>query len=248
MLESENIINEGSRKAFQSIRLLARAFWPGCRHKIRLYVASYARTVVHTTTDFSFYMVAIVNGTSVIGRVVSESENIINEGSRKAFQSIRLLARAFWPGCRHKIYVPIFYVASYARTVVHTTTDFSFYMVAIVNGTSVIGRVVPYLLVAYIVCEHYTREREREHHKRGLPEGFPINKTSRTGFLVIFPVMFRQLQPKVGFPWAVRSIGFISLFLASVSCFHKRGLPEGFPINKTSRTGFLAWLPAQDQT
>ncbi|OQD61838.1 hypothetical protein PENPOL_c015G04124 [Penicillium polonicum] len=47
-------------------------------------------------------------------------------------------------------YVPIFYIASYARTVVHTTTDFSFYMVAIVNGTSVIGRVVPYLLVAYI--------------------------------------------------------------------------------------------------
>jgi MFS family permease len=47
-------------------------------------------------------------------------------------------------------YVPIFYVASYARTVVHTTTDLSFYMVAIVNGTSVIGRVVPYLLVAYI--------------------------------------------------------------------------------------------------
>ena len=41
-------------------------------------------------------------------------------------------------------------IASYARTVVHTTTDFSFYMVAIVNGTSVIGRVVPYLLVAYI--------------------------------------------------------------------------------------------------
>ncbi|KAJ6072818.1 hypothetical protein N7467_010903 [Penicillium canescens] len=47
-------------------------------------------------------------------------------------------------------YVPIFYVASYARTAVHTTTSLSFYMVAIVNGSSVIGRVVPYLLVAYI--------------------------------------------------------------------------------------------------
>ncbi|CAG7959711.1 unnamed protein product [Penicillium salamii] len=47
-------------------------------------------------------------------------------------------------------YVPIFYVASYARTVVHTTTSLGFYMVAIVNGSSVIGRVVPYLLVAYI--------------------------------------------------------------------------------------------------
>lgn len=47
-------------------------------------------------------------------------------------------------------YVPIFYVASYGRVVVHTTTDLSFYMVAIVNGSSVIGRVVPYLLVAYV--------------------------------------------------------------------------------------------------
>lgn len=46
-------------------------------------------------------------------------------------------------------YVPIFYVASYARTVVHTTS-LSFYMVAIVNGSSAIGRIVPYLLVAYI--------------------------------------------------------------------------------------------------
>lgn len=47
-------------------------------------------------------------------------------------------------------YVPIFYVASYGRTVIHTTTSLGFYMVAIVNGSSVVGRVVPYLLVAYI--------------------------------------------------------------------------------------------------
>ncbi|KAJ5495916.1 hypothetical protein N7539_001032 [Penicillium diatomitis] len=47
-------------------------------------------------------------------------------------------------------YVPIFYIASYARTVVHTTTSLSFYMVAIVNGSSVIGRIVPYLLVRYV--------------------------------------------------------------------------------------------------
>lgn len=47
-------------------------------------------------------------------------------------------------------YVPIFYVASYAETVVHTTTSLAFYMVAIVNGSSVFGRIVPYLLVAYV--------------------------------------------------------------------------------------------------
>ncbi|KAJ5720398.1 uncharacterized protein N7483_008332 [Penicillium malachiteum] len=47
-------------------------------------------------------------------------------------------------------YVPIFYVASYAETVVQTTTSLAFYMVAIVNGSSVFGRIVPYLLVAYV--------------------------------------------------------------------------------------------------
>lgn len=47
-------------------------------------------------------------------------------------------------------YVPIFYVASYGRVVVHTTTSLSFYMVAIVNGSSCFGRIMPYLIVAYV--------------------------------------------------------------------------------------------------
>ncbi|KAJ6095889.1 hypothetical protein N7486_006635 [Penicillium sp. IBT 16267x] len=47
-------------------------------------------------------------------------------------------------------YVPIFYVASYARTAVQTTTSLAFYMVAIVNGSSVFGRVIPNLLVMYV--------------------------------------------------------------------------------------------------
>ncbi|KAJ5387890.1 hypothetical protein N7509_010431 [Penicillium cosmopolitanum] len=47
-------------------------------------------------------------------------------------------------------YVPIFYVASYGRVVVGTTTSLSFYMVAIVNGSSCFGRIMPYLIVAYV--------------------------------------------------------------------------------------------------
>lgn len=47
-------------------------------------------------------------------------------------------------------YVPIFYVAAYARSVVRTTPDLSFYMVAVVNGSSVVGRVLPYLLVRFV--------------------------------------------------------------------------------------------------
>ncbi|KAJ5613024.1 hypothetical protein N7510_006218 [Penicillium lagena] len=47
-------------------------------------------------------------------------------------------------------YVPIFYVASYARTALHTTANLSFYMVAIVNGSSVVGRVGPYFLITWV--------------------------------------------------------------------------------------------------
>ncbi|KAF7595551.1 hypothetical protein BBP40_005586 [Aspergillus hancockii] len=35
---------------------------------------------------------------------------------------------------------------------------------------------------------------------------------------VIFPIMFRRLQPSIGFPWAVRSMGFITLLMAIVTC------------------------------
>ncbi|GFF84703.1 hypothetical protein IFM53868_04234 [Aspergillus udagawae] len=47
-------------------------------------------------------------------------------------------------------YIPLFYVPSYARTQLHTTRSLSFYMVAIINGASAFGRVVPYFLSAYI--------------------------------------------------------------------------------------------------
>jgi MFS family permease len=34
---------------------------------------------------------------------------------------------------------------------------------------------------------------------------------------VIFPILFRQLQPKIGFSWTVRTIGFINLLLALIT-------------------------------
>ncbi|KAB8239082.1 hypothetical protein ETB97_002066 [Aspergillus alliaceus] len=42
-------------------------------------------------------------------------------------------------------YVPIFYVATYARVKLHTDTNLSFYLVSIINGASAFGRTVPYL-------------------------------------------------------------------------------------------------------
>ncbi|UDD60880.1 hypothetical protein AFCA_008267 [Aspergillus flavus] len=43
-------------------------------------------------------------------------------------------------------YVPIFYVATYARVKLNTETNLSFYLVSIINGASAFGRTVPYLL------------------------------------------------------------------------------------------------------
>ncbi|KAE8154676.1 major facilitator superfamily domain-containing protein [Aspergillus avenaceus] len=43
-------------------------------------------------------------------------------------------------------YIPIFYVATYARVKLEATKDFSFYMVSIINGASAFGRTVPYLV------------------------------------------------------------------------------------------------------
>lgn len=35
---------------------------------------------------------------------------------------------------------------------------------------------------------------------------------------VIYPILFRRLQPKIGFPWTVRIIAFITLILALLIC------------------------------
>ncbi|RAL01413.1 putative MFS monocarboxylate transporter [Aspergillus ibericus CBS 121593] len=47
-------------------------------------------------------------------------------------------------------YVPIFYIATYARSALHTPTSLSFYLVSITNGASAFGRTMPYLLGARI--------------------------------------------------------------------------------------------------
>ncbi|KAL4879938.1 major facilitator superfamily domain-containing protein [Aspergillus karnatakaensis] len=52
--------------------------------------------------------------------------------------SLTCVMLAYW--------IPLFYVASYSRTVLQTTTSLSFYMLAIINGASAFGRTVPYLL------------------------------------------------------------------------------------------------------
>ncbi|KAL2871702.1 major facilitator superfamily domain-containing protein [Aspergillus lucknowensis] len=66
---------------------------------------------------------------------------------KKAFKDIPFMLFSVSLTCVMLAYwIPLFYVASYARTVLETTRSLSFYMVAIINGASAFGRTVPYLL------------------------------------------------------------------------------------------------------
>ncbi|KAL9085922.1 MAG: hypothetical protein Q9165_007405 [Trypethelium subeluteriae] len=47
-------------------------------------------------------------------------------------------------------YIPLFYLTTYARTKVHTGTNFAFYLLAISNAASFFGRTMPYLLGARV--------------------------------------------------------------------------------------------------
>ncbi|KAH7153474.1 major facilitator superfamily domain-containing protein, partial [Dactylonectria macrodidyma] len=52
--------------------------------------------------------------------------------------------------------------------------------------------------------------------RRALAFGIMMSGSSVSG--IVLPVMVSQLSPRVGFPWAVRLIGFMAIALLSVSC------------------------------
>jgi len=61
---------------------------------------------------------------------------------------------------------------------------------------------------------------------KALAVGVAVSGSSLGG--VIQPIVFRQLQPKIGFPWATRVLGFISLGTCafSVSVMRVRRMPK----------------------
>jgi MFS family permease len=69
-----------------------------------------------------------------------------------------------------------------------------------------------------------------------LPQYFSTRKALATGLAasgsglggVIYPIVFRQLYPRIGFPWATRVLGFISLStcLISVALMKVRVMPK----------------------
>jgi MFS family permease len=72
---------------------------------------------------------------------------------------------------------------------------------------------------AIAILPQYFRQR------RGLANGIAATGSSIGG--VIYPIMFNELQKKVGFPWATRAIGFLALgtCLISFSVMHMRFVP-----------------------
>ncbi|KAI9372795.1 major facilitator superfamily domain-containing protein [Aspergillus egyptiacus] len=61
--------------------------------------------------------------------------------------------------------------------------------------------------------------------KRGLANGIAATGSSIGG--VVYPIMFNELQKKVGFPWATRAVGFLALgtCLVSFSLMRMRFMP-----------------------
>ncbi|KZV72791.1 MFS general substrate transporter [Peniophora sp. CONT] len=50
------------------------------------------------------------------------------------------------------------------------------------------------------------------HRRRALASGIAMSASALGG--VVYPAVFRQLQPQIGFAWATRTIGFIALVLS----------------------------------
>lgn len=60
--------------------------------------------------------------------------------------------------------------------------------------------------------------------RRGAATGLAMGGGSIGG--VVFPIMLEKLAPKIGFPWASRAIGLVTLVLLLVGCVLVRGQPN----------------------
>ena len=60
---------------------------------------------------------------------------------------------------------------------------------------------------------------------------------------VIYPIVLRRLEPRVGFPWAVRVLGFLTLLLAIVSMVALRNTNEPKKMRRIVPPGLLQDVP-----
>ncbi|KAL2811945.1 major facilitator superfamily domain-containing protein [Aspergillus granulosus] len=91
-----------------------------------------------------------------------------------------------------------------------TSLATQYYQVLLAQGFCVgIGGGIAYIPALVVISTYFTTKR---------PIAIGVASIGSSVGSVVFPIMFRQLQPKIGFPWTVRCIGFINLFLAIFTC------------------------------
>ncbi|KAL4801204.1 major facilitator superfamily domain-containing protein [Aspergillus unguis] len=91
-----------------------------------------------------------------------------------------------------------------------TSLATEYYQVILAQGFCIgIGGGIAYIPALVVISMYFTTKR---------PIAIGCASIGSSVGSVVFPIMFRQLQPKIGFPWTVRCIGFINLFLAVITC------------------------------
>ncbi|OJJ05086.1 hypothetical protein ASPVEDRAFT_55096 [Aspergillus versicolor CBS 583.65] len=91
-----------------------------------------------------------------------------------------------------------------------TSLASEYYQVILAQGFCVgIGGGIAYIPALVVISMYFTTKR---------PIAIGCASIGSSVGSVIFPIMFRQLQPKIGFPWTVRCIAFINLLLAIITC------------------------------
>ncbi|KAH8809332.1 major facilitator superfamily domain-containing protein [Xylogone sp. PMI_703] len=91
-----------------------------------------------------------------------------------------------------------------------TSLATQYYHVLLAQGFCVgIGGGIAYVPSLVVISSHFTTKR---------PIAIGCASIGSSIGSVVFPIMFRRLQPQIGFPWTVRAIGFINLALAILTC------------------------------
>ncbi|KAH8430935.1 putative MFS monocarboxylate transporter [Aspergillus melleus] len=91
-----------------------------------------------------------------------------------------------------------------------TSLSTKYYQIILAQGFGVgLGGGIAYIPALVVISSYFTTKR---------PIAIGCASIGSSVGSVVFPIMFRQLQPKIGFPWTVRCIGFINLFLALITC------------------------------
>lgn len=133
------------------------------------------------------------------------------------------------------LYVPIFYIIIYAQRHVRIGNDLSFYMLAILNGASVFGRIIPGLLAD----KYGALEMTATFTIASAIMAYVGQVVNSLAGLVVFAVIYGFLSGAVvSLPSAVvaklaPNIGIVGTWMGMSFCFAAAGILVGSPIAGT---------------